>query len=398
MRVAFLFNHAVPHQVPHAAPFAFVLSRDYPQIDVIIACSTPQELALAREIAALYPGQRCRLEMLALPWYLKFLDPLISLWSFHRKQAVLRHNLEFFRGLDVLVSPEVHCVKLRRQRGLANLCMIRVRHGAGDRDGVFDERLRAFDFMLLPGQKYVDRLRGLGLLPDGGYALAGYPKFEVIKGFNRPVPRLFANDRPVVLYNPHFDATQSSWQTMGLQVLDYFATHPEYNLIFAPHLVLFKRRLRHGAFLPRTYRRVPNIHVDLGSSASVDMSYLRAADIYLGDVSSQVYEFLLQPRPCIFLNAHAIVWKNNPAYAHWHLGQVVDRVEPGLHLALQQASAAPEQYRERQEQAFAYTFYNEPGVSAGELGARAIAAFLARKSAATDRKEGKGTGGQDRPG
>ena len=61
MRVAFLFNHAVSHQVPHAAPFAFVLSRDYPRIDVIIACSTPEELALAREIAALYPGQRCRL-------------------------------------------------------------------------------------------------------------------------------------------------------------------------------------------------------------------------------------------------------------------------------------------------------------------------------------------------
>jgi len=39
VRVAFLFNHAVPHQVPHAAPFAFVLSRECPQIDVIIACS-----------------------------------------------------------------------------------------------------------------------------------------------------------------------------------------------------------------------------------------------------------------------------------------------------------------------------------------------------------------------
>ena len=387
MRVAFLFNHAVSHQVPHAAPFAFVLSRDYPQIDVTIACSTPQELTLAWEIAALYPGQRCRMEMLALPWYLKLLDPLISLWSFHRKQAVLRHNLDFFRGLDVLVSPEVHCVKLRRQPGLANLRMIRVRHGAGDRDGVFDERLRAFDFMLLPGQKYVDRLRGLGLLPEGDYALAGYPKFEVIQGFNRPVPRLFKNDRPVVLYNPHFDATQSSWQTMGLQVLDFFATHPEYNLIFAPHLVLFKRRLRHGAFLPRRYRRVANIHVDLGSSALVDMSYLRAADIYLGDVSSQVYEFILQPRPCIFLNAHAVDWTDHPAYAHWHLGQVVDRVEPDLHLALQQAGEAQERYRSRQEQALAYTFHTEPGVSAAALGARAIAAFLARGMAAVGRGE-----------
>ena len=51
MRVAFLFNHAVPHQVPHAAPFAFVLSRECPQLDVIIACSTSQELALPAILA-----------------------------------------------------------------------------------------------------------------------------------------------------------------------------------------------------------------------------------------------------------------------------------------------------------------------------------------------------------
>ena len=393
MRVAFLFNHAVPHQVPHAAPFAFVLSRECPQLDVIIACSTSQELALVREIATLYPGHRCRMEMLVFPWYLKLIDPLISLWSFHRKGAVLRYNHQFFKSLDALVSPEMHCVKLRRQRGLANLRMIYVCHGAGDRDGVFDERLYAFDFMLLPGQKYVDRFRALGFLPEQGYALAGYVKFEVINGLNRAAPRLFANDRPVVLYNPHFEATQSSWQSMGLQVLDFFAARPEYNLIFAPHLVLFKRRFRHGAFLPRKYRRVPNIHVDLGSSASVDMSYPRAADIYLGDVSSQVYEFILQPRPCIFLNAHAADWTDNPAYAHWLLGQVVDRIEPDLHLALQQADAVQARYRARQEQAFAYTFYTEPGASAAELGACGIAAFLARGTAAVGRGAGVASDG-----
>ena len=72
---------------------------------------------------------------------------------------------------------------------------------------------------------------------------------------------------------------------------------------------------------------------------------------------------------------------DNPAYVHWHLGQVVDRVEPDLHLALQQAGKAQERYRARQEQAFAYTFYSEPGDSAAELGARAIAAFIDRNNA-----------------
>ncbi len=382
MRVAFLFNHAVSHQVPHAAPFAYVLSREHPELEVIIACSSREELDFAREIATLYPGQRCTLLLLPLPWAVKLFDPLVSLWSFRRKQAVLLHNLDFFRSLDALVSPEVHCVKLRRETGLEKLRMIRVRHGAGDRDGVFDERLLAFDYMLLPGQKYVDRLQQQDLLPEQGYALSGYPKFEVVQGLTRPRPQLFANDRPVVVYNPHFDQTQSSWRRMGVQVLDYFLSHPEYNLIFAPHVVLFTRRLRHGAFLPRKYWHAANIHVDLGSSASLDMTYLQAADIYLGDVSSQVYEFLLNPRPCIFLNSHGLNWQDNPAYVHWQLGQVVDTVQPGLHAALQQAQALQAGFLPRQQAAFAYTFSSEANLTAAERGARAIAAFLTRKSAA----------------
>jgi hypothetical protein len=36
----------------------------------------------------------------------------------------------------------------------------------------------------------------------------------------------------------------------------------------------------------------PEIEVITGSDASIDMIYLLAADIYLGDVGSQVYEFL----------------------------------------------------------------------------------------------------------
>lgn len=74
------------------------------------------------------------------------------------------------------------------------------------------------------------------------------------------------------------------------------------------------------------YFKVPNIHIDLGSTASTDMAYTLGADIYLGDESSQVYEFLIEPRSCIFLNAHHVQWKNNPYYYHWNLGQVVDEI------------------------------------------------------------------------
>jgi len=378
LRVGFLFNHYFPHQVPHAAPYAFELSRHYPDIEVIIACSSRQETDLTQTIGALYPGNHCSFQRLTIPWSYRITDPIVSKSKFRRKKIVLRHNLDFFRSLDAIVSPERNCMRLRTTYGLKDLIMIHTRHGAGDRggEGVFDERLLAFNFLLLPGQKYVDRIHSLGLLRKDCFAVTGYPKFEVIRGLKRKIPRLFDNENPIVVYNPHFDQTQSSWSPMGTQVLEYFFKSREFNLIFAPHVVLFKRRKRHGASLPWKYRWAPNIHIDTGSSASIDMTYMLAADIYLGDVSSQIYEFLLEPRPCIFLNGHHIAWQDNPAYYHWSLGQVVENIDTELEQALKQAFTTHPQYLERQQRAFTYTFYNEPGTTAAERGAKAIAEFL----------------------
>ena len=194
-------------------------------------------------------------------------------------------------------------------------------------------------------------------------------------------PKLFGNDRPVVVYNPHFDQDVASWSRMGLEVLDHFLANPAWNLIFAPHVVLFRRHRRHGAVLPKRYRKAPNILIDTGSERLADMSYIRAADLYLGDVSSQVYEFLEEPRPCIFLNAHGVPWQDNPFYLHWTLGQVVERVEPGLGEALAAAFASHPSFLPRQRELFAYTFHDEPGSTAAERGAEAIARFVAHRLA-----------------
>src|SRR3546814_19068416 len=62
----------------------------------------------------------------------------------------------------------------------------------------------------------------------------------------------------------------------------------------------------------------------MGSHHSIDMSYTTSADVYLGDVSSQIYEFVVRPRPCIFLNLDRRAWQGDPAFAHWRLGQVIE--------------------------------------------------------------------------
>jgi len=376
MRVGFLFNHYAVHQVPHAAPYAFELSRRQPDFEVIIACSSRQELKAAQMIGQLYPGHRVRFKLLHPPWYYRLIDPVVSRWKFKRKKMVLQNNLEFFGTLDALAAPERHCLKLRSLYHLTDLKMIHTLHGAGDRQGGFDDRYGEFDLTMLPGQKYVDLLSELGFLRPDAYAVAGYPKFEVVKGLHRGGKRFFDNDNLTVVYNPHFDQSVSSWGTMGLQVLDFFANHPQYNLIFAPHVVLFKRDKRHEAKLPRKYRNIPNILIDKGSSASADMTYMLAADVYLGDASSQVYEFLLEPRPCIFLNGHQAAWKNNPFYFHWTLGQVVENVEQQLQTALEQAVPGHHRFLPLQHEAFDYTFRTESDSTAAERGADAIVRFL----------------------
>jgi hypothetical protein len=377
-RIGFLFNHYATHQVPHAAPYAFELSRRHQDIEVVIATSTRAEENFVRTIAGLYPGQKCELVRLRPAWWYSLIDPVVSKSKFRRKNRILKDNLHFFRTLDALVAPERHCRRLRTWFGLSNLMLIHTRHGAGDREVKRDEHVMLFDFLLLPGFKYVDRLNASGYLKPDCYAVAGWPKFEVVRAMHPTRPKFFNDDKPVVVYNPHFDETLSSWGKMGLKILDFFAESKDFNLIFAPHVVLFKRRWRHGASLPNRYRKIPNILIDTGSEASSDMTYMLGADIYMGDASSQVYEFLIEPRSCIFLNSHGVTWQDNPYYAHWHLGQVVGDIERELAAALAQAPEKQKQYLPRQIEAFKYTFHAEAGSTAAERGADAIAAFVRR--------------------
>jgi hypothetical protein len=375
LRIGFLFNHYAEHQVPHAAPYAFELSRRHPEMSVVLACSTRREMRMAKAIATLYPGHRCSFRRLHLALRARLASPFVCPWAARRKIRILRDNLDFFRSLDALVTPERTSLKLRTKFGLDHLLMVHTRHGAGDREGGFDDRSMNFDFTLLPGRKYEDRLKALGFLEDGKYAIVGWPKFDVVRGLQRPAGRLFQNTKPIVVYNPHFDQELSSWHSSGLEILDFFADTTDYNLIFAPHVLLFQRDRQWRKAL-KPYRRRPNMLLDCGSAASADMTYMLAADIYLGDVSSQVYEFLLQPRPCIFLNCHDAAWQQDPNYAHWRFGDVVDDVTAGLGPALEQARERHGAFVAEQTSAFHYTFRIESNSTAAERGAGVIAAFL----------------------
>ena len=121
---------------------------------------------------------------------------------------------------------------------------------------------------------------------------------------------------------------------------------------------------------------MPHILLDPGSPASIDMTYTRAADIYLGDVSSQVYEFLYLPRPCIYLNRARDQWEGNDTFRLWRFGQVLESLDE-LPDALASARRDPDRYREEQEHAFQEAFELTDTPSAVRA-ADAIAEFLER--------------------
>lgn len=380
MQIGLLLNHYEPHQVPHVVPFGFQLSRLKPDWEVRILCSTATEAEAARRIGALYPGHRAVIERLAVPLHARLIDPVARHIAFYRKRAVRKANLKRLSRFDALVVPEVTSLALRDEMGEGGPKLVFTGHGAGDLYsnpfGMFDPRLALFDLVLLQGGRIAADLRRHGRLTSLTYAIAGYPKLETVSPAKA---RLFDNDLPVVLYNPTQNPRGTSWHAFGEAVLDAFAKRDDLNLVFAPHALLFKRSLTRGARLPRRFRSGPRMIVDTGSPASFDMTYTRAADLYLGDQSSQVYEFILTPRPCVFLNASETGWQGSADYRSWHFGPVVEHGGDVM-AAIDAALAGFDRWRPAQEAALAEDAPGEGAAFAdappSERGARAMIEFL----------------------
>lgn len=384
MQIGFLFNHDQVHQVVHSLPIALALARGAPDVSVVVATTNARLTAEVVRLGEGLIGPKIRLVELGL---CRASSRLMAA-SFEAvipaaKLLVYRDNLEFFRGLDLLVVAEKTSLILKTRYGLKDLRIVHTRHGAGDRAIGFDPASAGFDFVLCAGPALRERLIAEAGVPADRIAVVGYPKFDVATGIGSGVHPLVEDGRPVVLYNPHVSPHLSSWRTVGRQVLDWFVEHDDHHLIFAPHVMLFERpvvlsidklRIDRPGRIDDRYLRAPNIHIDLGSRAATTMVYTRRADVYLGDVSSQVYEFLLRPRPCVFLNPRALAWRRDPSFAHWHTGRVIGGVRE-LGPALAEAAADHERiYRPRQVAMFAerIELTDEPS---SVRAARAIAGF-----------------------
>lgn len=372
MKIGFLFNHDQIHQVAHSLPIALAIAERHAGVEVVLITTTQRLTNEVRRLCGLAKVDLPLVQLGLRSHLTRFIAERLDNLLPAAKLAVYRDNLDFFRQFNALVVAEKTSAILKTVYGLNDLKLIHTRHGAGDRAIGFNRASARFDHVLVSGPKIRDRLIAEAGVSPQRISVVGYPKFDIVP----KQPKLLdmqSNGRKTVIYNPHVSPHLSSWYRDGRAVLEHFYRDQRHNLIFAPHVMLFHRpfvltidkfRIDRAGVIPDHILSAPNIHVDLGSAASTDMTYTNAADLYLGDVSSQIYEFLLRPRPCLFLNSHGVDYAADQNYRHWRAGPVIGKVAD-LGQALDCAFASEEPYRPIQQQMFAESFdlRDEPSAS-----------------------------------
>lgn len=364
---------AQPHQEFHSLPIALEMAKLDPGTTIHIASLTAERDSRIRSLSALYPDARVIFDILKMPdWLRRHIQrhgptPL-------SKIAVLFLNRKYFEKFQAIVVPERTSLLLRKM-GVSHPKLIWTRHGAGDRAIGFAHDVGKFDYILMAGHKVESRLIESGALRRGHYATGIYAKFDMVRRLHARRASLFDNDRPTILYNPHFSLNLSSWSRFGMDIMAYFARQTKYNLIFAPHYRLFDANRAKGMKMLAPFTNLPHMIIDLGSDRSVDMTYTMGSDLYLGDVSSQVSEFLVKPRPCLFLNAHRTRWQGDPNYQSWTLGNVLEDLD-NLDHALDRAFLSHANFLDRQKAYIYETFGFAAPQDTAAKGAKSIIDFL----------------------
>ena len=349
LRIAFLAISQA-HQFLHWLPAALRLARE-PGVEVTILGASAAGLEFIRSYDA---DGLLRIRKLWVPSRRR--DGLFT--PPKRRLTLLMHFREIGR-YPVIVTTATTSSLLYRLPGFSSR-IVHLKHGAGDREGSYSPKHKYFDLTLVNGPKHKAALIARGLRNESNCLVVGNAKFELV----RPTQTAVTANR-TALYNPHFDKRLSTWFGHGPTIVRTMEHIEGWTFVVAPHV-----KLKGG---PTVQSTAPNVSIDMGSVHSIDMTYTNEASVYIGDVSSQVYEFLRHPRPCIFLNFDRIAWQGNDNYAHWTLGQVIEHPQD-LARALERAYDLQSSFEGAQIAASVRSIDPSPEL-ASERQARAILAF-----------------------
>lgn len=361
--VGFLLLDA-KHQTYHVGPIAKSLAK-ISGFKITIYTSNHEVTQLVKIIIG---NNQSNCEVCELqPGLISLIKLKLKLLNFPSPSKLTKKYKSIIQKHDVVVSGDIN---LKYINSTTKTKTIFCFHGAGDREYPFNLKLNIFDLFLVSGNKYAKRLVTESSVKPEKIRITGYPKFDLIKHQSK---KIFNNQRPTVIYNPHFEKTLSSWFDWGYEILEWFLKNKNFNLIFAPHIMLYKKKSPQQ-LIPKKFFNIPNIHIaDSNDDRNINMGFLMAADIYLGDVSSQVYEFITVPRACVFLNSKNISWSKSIHYSHWNLGLVINSLSE-FDSSINSYESILHKYKSIQEEYYFNTFSIEE-TPAAERAAAAIAKF-----------------------
>ncbi len=355
-RIYFCYNQSV-HHIYHSLFIAIELSRcqNAPEVTVLSTSCEASGL-IERELAAI--PNNVHFIRIKHPWY--------GHTGFNVNWFVLLCRLCMHRPKAVVVSD--YYDNVFRRLGVRTR-WIYTFHGPENR-GYTDPHIKDYDLILVPGPGELERLEEKAGKLDN-YLIAGYSKFDFFH-YHEPVPKsLFQDSKPVVLYNPHFDPSQSSFFDAGLDLLEELSRSGKYNVIFMPHPDLARKH-------PKLVRRATSSgNITLATRNKINLEYMACADIYITDVSSSAFEWLYFDKPVLFFNTKKGDRENESRYPVWACGKVLESV-PSMLEAVFGALTVPEEFGERRRDMFKRTFANtedRPSV----ICARAITAKLEKE-------------------
>ena len=369
-KIGFIFLDNI-HHIYHFITIAAELSKEN---HVYILTYPSKHVFLRNELNRL-GGKNVKIKKLSTEFFTNIIEK-ISQKKIPRASVWMKKNRNYIaENFDAVVfSDFIHHKFINENSSNKTPPIFKLNHGIPGRAYAFKKDIKDFDFQFLLGPFHKQEIIKRNLLIEN-YKMIGYPKLDAINIQDKKI--FFNNNKPTVVYSPHFTQEFSSWYNLGRKILEYFYQQVDYNLIFAPHIQLFNSRKGISPKeIDQKFFNCSHMHIDLGSQNSVDMTYMNSANIYLGDVSSQVYEFIIQPRPCIFVNVNNTNWHENIDFRFWKCGDVVESIaelKKALHL---QQKKFETHYKKIQEKINTENFYSEPNSTASERAANAIIEFL----------------------
>ena len=322
--VVFLFING-PHHTHHLILPALTFAKNYKQFQTVLISGNDINTKIIEKTLKKFGNTNCKIIKLPNPlrYYLKnyknkIVPPPLSQWKFIHK------SIQYARAI---ISTSHETPKFLTNNINSDLKLFYLYHGTGTRSYGFEESIDKYDFIFIPGEYHYNRLQKEVRIDKTKLNIVGHPKFEWEDMMNNRNKSFFNNTNPTFYYNPHWDLSLSSFKKWGKDIIHFFINNKQFNLIFAPHPLIKNYSSRNNIDIGFDKDISKNIIIDFYSNNNVDGSYLNVSDVYIGDVSSMVTDFIFKKnKSCIFINAHNVDWRHDKNYKFWNCGNVINKL------------------------------------------------------------------------